>query len=832
MGLLRSCLVLGLVAFAATGAVSHQAQPASQVLELYRQLGSAELDPARVYQIREASLDRGALHLTFNDGTVAFTRAVDGHVTGAFFEGDGDLLVMPSTLPERASLAEFTKATTLEESFSSAYLRFDDDTFHQLEPDLRPPGNAEEFLARWNTAVQELAYQDALRLLMRFTRQPQPGVETGAGMDRYMHVRVSGVKLGTFDVFYDSRSSEQISIGQIAHVEQGTFFNVWTSFSGNRVRAQQQAEPNAEGEQANRMIRISRYRISTRVNPPHEIVGESEATLEAVQGGWRVGVFELSRYLKLSAVTMEQPWPGCDCGQQVPLAFIQNEALQGGLLARRGNDIVAIVFPKPVPVGAHMRVKFAYSGDVLSEAGGGLMYVGARGIWYPNVGMEMADFDMTFRYPADWTLVATGRRTALRNVGGEQEAHWASDHPLPVAGFNLGRYTEATAQAANIAVATYAAHDVETNFPTSPPQVIATVPARRSSRPVVMENARPQPSSHASDVAQQSARYIDWLTARIGPFPYELLSLTQMPGSSSQGWPGLIYLSSFVYVANDEPVQAHWSEWERALYGRLMLAHEIGHQWWGDAVGWRSYHDQWISEALANYCALMYIEATKPADFRVIMDHLRSELLAKNKSGEQLTDAGPVTFGIRLSSSHFPDGYQGVTYGRGTWLIHMLRHMWRDAAIAEGAKGDPDAAFLRVLRDVAEQYRYKKLSTAELQKAFERALPPPARYDGKTSLDWFFERWVNGTDIPHLELDDVHFSERAGKLQATGKILQKGGERDLITSVPIYAAAPQGGRAVLLGRVFADGPESTFHLTAPAGTRKLLLDPNETVLRQ
>jgi hypothetical protein len=35
---------------------------------------------------------------------------------------------------------------------------------------------------------------------------------------------------------------------------------------------------------------------------------------------------------------------------------------------------------------------------------------------------------------------------------------------------------------------------------------------------------------------------------------------------------------------------------------------------------------------------------------------------------------------------------------------------------------------------------------------------------------------------------------------------------------------------VLLGRVFADGPETSFHFSAPLGTHRLLLDPNDTVL--
>ena len=63
----------------------------------------------------------------------------------------------------------------------------------------------------------------------------------------------------------------------------------------------------------------------------------------------------------------------------------------------------------------------------------------------------------------------------------------------------------------------------------------------------------------------------------------------------------------------------------------------------------------------------------------------------------------------------------------------------------------------------------------------------------------------------------------------SGTILQKDAPPELVTSVPVYAV--RGGKQlVLLGRVFADGEESSFRLSAPTGTRKVVLDPYETVL--
>jgi hypothetical protein len=111
---------------------------------------------------------------------------------------------------------------------------------------------------------------------------------------------------------------------------------------------------------------------------------------------------------------------------------------------------------------------------------------------------------------------------------------------------------------------------------------------------------------------------------------------------------------------------------------------------------------------------------------------------------------------------------------------------------------------------------------------FEEQLPPSLWYEGKRSLDWFYQGWINGTAIPKLELQAVKFADKAGSTAISGTILQKNGTNELVTSIPVYAAV--AGKTVLIGRVFADGPETQFHLTAPSGTRKILLDPNQTLL--
>jgi hypothetical protein len=140
----------------------------------------------------------------------------------------------------------------------------------------------------------------------------------------------------------------------------------------------------------------------------------------------------------------------------------------------------------------------------------------------------------------------------------------------------------------------------------------------------------------------------------------------------------------------------------------------------------------------------------------------------------------------------------------------------------------PDEPIFRALRKLRERYQGGPVTTAELFHAFEQELPRSLRYNERSSLDWFYQGWVNGVAIPSFEVSGVKYVAKDGATQITGTIRQKSAPDDLVTSVPVYAQV--SGKEVFLGRVFADGAETQFHFTAPAGARKVILDPKETVL--
>jgi hypothetical protein len=792
---------------------------------LYTRLRSVGLDERRIYSVRGATIDRPNLHLVFDAGTIAFTEDVCGRITGAVFEGHGEILVRPPNRVERASLALFTGMAILEEQFTTAYLRFDDDTVASLQPFLSPESEDKDFVKQRNDTSRALAGPDALRLLLDFSHfLPTPaGTDPVREFPRFFHARLQGEKLGNFELYWDAAVAEPLWVGQIRLRDGIPFWDVWTSFTPGAPRGAGASPDAIAGD-----VVIDKIRIQTSVQPPTMLRASADVNLAVKKGGRRTLLFELSRFLKVDSVQMN--------GRS--LDFLQNEALEGTELRRNGNDLVAVVFPATLESGQTLELSFHYTGEVLSEAGTGLLRVGERGTWYPNFGLNPAQFDLEFHYPSDWMLVATGKLVSppASDGPGQQVSRWVSEGPIPVAGFNLGKYLHAEAKAGNTVVQAYATVGVERSFPKAPPELVQPrqeFPGPRAPLPIlVAPPPPPSPARNAQAVADKAAAAVNLFSQWFGPHPFGSLALTQMPGDMSQGWPGLVFLSSYSFLSPQEQADLHLDP-VAALLSNQVLAHETAHQWWGDLVLWKSYRDQWLSEGLANYSAMLVLEQHNPSQFRQVLEKYRNDLLSKNKEGEWLRDAGPVTLGQRLISSHFPNGYTAISYERGAWLFHMLRSMLRDAeAVSHSRNGSTSVTeepFFRALRRVRERYAGKSITTAQLIKVFEEELPRPLWFENRRSLDWFLDGWINGTALPRLEVRDVRFTQKERGVSVAGVITQDNAPDDLVTAVPVYAIF-SGNSRTLLGIVMADGAETSFRLNAPAGTRKIALDPRQTIL--
>ena len=254
----------------------------------------------------------------------------------------------------------------------------------------------------------------------------------------------------------------------------------------------------------------------------------------------------------------------------------------------------------------------------------------------------------------------------------------------------------------------------------------------------------------------------------------------------------------------------------------------MAHQWWGNVAGSAEYRDGWIQEAMANYLALMYADGKRPASQRMKtwLDRYRSALTTKVPDTTLMPDsAGPLSFGWRLLSSRAPNAYETVTYGKGTWVIHMLREM-----LAEPNAAEPDARFRELLKTILSEYHFAPLSTADFQRAIEKRMTPAMDMEGTHSMDWFFDQWVRSTGIPHYSVE-FQVKGRDREFLVTGKLVQSGVDDVFTAPVPLYAMRPgPGAKPEKLGVVVTNGTETRFRFVTKSRPAKILIDPRDTVL--
>jgi hypothetical protein len=344
----------------------------------------------------------------------------------------------------------------------------------------------------------------------------------------------------------------------------------------------------------------------------------------------------------------------------------------------------------------------------------------------------------------------------------------------------------------------------------------------RSQARMQLPSTQPSPADGLKHLAREIDSSIHFYEGYAGPFPFKQLAVSQIPGSFGQGWPGLLYLSTYSFLPQIAQEKVGLSSEGQEHFNELVPFHEAAHQWWGNVVGWSSYRDQWIDEAIASYLALLFADSQKTPDrrMRVWLDRYRAKLEARVPNTDLVSaDVGAIGLGSRLTSSKAPAGFEEVIYPKGAWIIHMIREMLRQP----GSK-NPDARFQALLQKLYSKYSYRALSTADLQRELNAVMTPAMDLDGNHSMEWFIEDWVRGTGVPHYRIE--YSTKRSEKgFIVRGKLFQTRVPRGFVAPVPIHSAA-----GAYLGRVIAGGDETPFHFNVVADPGKLQIDPQMTLL--
>jgi hypothetical protein len=223
----------------------------------------------------------------------------------------------------------------------------------------------------------------------------------------------------------------------------------------------------------------------------------------------------------------------------------------------------------------------------------------------------------------------------------------------------------------------------------------------------------------------------------------------------------------------------------------------------GRTVAPSNYHDYWLMEGLTRYLAAFSQDANDSAGTRVraLLNEMREQL-------KPVETAGPIWIGPRIISSRNPEAYRAV-YGKGVWIIHMLRMMLRQ----EGQ--NPDAKFLEMLNEFMATYDGKAVSTWDFRRVAEK-------YAAK-KLDWFFDQWVLDAGLPTYSVD---YKIDGGGSQYTirGTITQTGVPDGFMMPVPVYADNEY------LGTVQVGESDGQFRFQVSKKPERVLIDPEMTVL--
>ena len=568
-----------------------------------------------------------------------------------------------------------------------------------------------------------------------------------------------------------------------------TFFDVWTSFTAAPYRKGARKPPQPE-------LILKDYRIDATLEPDLLLRATTNAKFTLAEGGERVLPFDIAGAMHVSSATVD--------GE--PAEVLQPDSMRANLIRNDGNTLFLVVAPHALEAGVH-EAQFHHEGEVVEDAGNQVYFVGPRGTWYPNFDMQFARYDLTFRYPKDLGLVIPGDIVSDAIDGDWRVTRRVTSVPIRFAGFNLGMYERTQVVRNGYTVEVCANRAGETALQPRMAAPAAATPGRR--RTINTEPASPQPPNppaRLAELADEVASSLEFMTARFGPPPLKTLEVSPIPGTFGQGFPGMLYLSTMSYLRREDQAMAHLNARAQSFFIDLIEAHETAHQWWGNVVGATSYRDNWLMEALANYSALLYLEKRDGRGaLDAALDEYRQDLLRKDTDGQTAESAGPIVLGSRLESSHSPAAWNSITYGKGSWILHMLR-----ARIG-------DERFVAMLAELRKRYEWKTISTEQFRQLAAEFLPPGS---SDPKLEVFFEQWVYGTGIPALTLSySVHGRTPAVKL--TGKVSQTGVDSEFSVQVPVEIQS-SGGRQVRVVRTSGSPVEFTVALKqAPA---KVALD--------
>lgn len=642
-------------------------------------------------------------------------------IIGAVYTGRGRFAFRAGHPVERDQLRRAFQSDSLDLAVKSVVLLFGDGTAAELEGQLT-------FAASGVPNGAENAVRDAVRYLE--AEDDDLGFDIGV-----MRTFLNGDSTALFHAHmeledgdpvyyrYDASLGESVSLGRKAR--RGRVYDLVASFDVERERDPTWVDRDRPAAE------VLHYDVDVVIEDNLDFQAVTRPFVIVNGAGEQWIPFRLFRELKVDSVR----WAGVRT-QHVR----DDDAYQ-----------LWVRTPGAVEAGSGHDVEFFYGGDLIRRVEGWVFIRSMTG-WYPVAGEVDATFDLEFTYPARYSFAGTGVETERRQEGDVVYAHWEVTKPSPHASFNLGEFTETPFDDGRV------------------PAVRLQVAERAHKR---LEGLLLQ-QDIAQQVGSDIVNSLAFFTEAYGPAPVESLLVTEIPYSHGQAFPEMLQLSWVTF------------QWTGSKgHDEIFRAHEVAHLWWGLSARPRTYRDTWLSEGLAEFSGLWYMQ-------RVLMNNeLYFDRLddAKRRILERRGKSGPIGLGPRVFSSRTEEDYQIVVYEKGAWVIQMLRNLMLDLDTMD------ESIFKGVMQDLYQLGQRGPIGTEDLKRLSEQHLG--------VDMTWFFDQWVYGNEIPTWRFSWTG-EETAEGYQIHARILQEDVPDDFQMIVPVRVGFGDEGWARF--RVLVKGP--------------------------
>jgi aminopeptidase N len=502
-------------------------------------------------------------------------------------------------------------------------------------------------------------------------------------------------------------------------------------------------------------IDITHYKINAELLPDSHSLKAQAVVAMKIGKQTQSAVLEMNGSLAISSVK------GPD-GKA--LQFIQDKV----------NDMnVKVNLEKVYPAGSDITLTFDYAGALASPEGGPipdtrLAYIGPEGSylfyaarWFPFHGYaaDRATSDISMTVPKGWTVAGHSANpvTPLTNKDGRVTFTFVETQPTLPGSFAAGQFIARTIKSGGMQVDIY------------------VLPGREA---------------RVQEFGQEIAQVLQFYNGRFGQYAFGsryVVAEVDDETLETYSGAGITFLGHKTFISDKQvPVES--------------LAREVAYQWWGQAVGLKSFDDAWLSQGLAEYSSVLYRESREsPAEFHETLSEIIEMALAFEQEASisrapaQLNDQSPA--------------YRSVIFYKGAYVYHMLR-----STIG-------DEKFFNLLKTYYSTYKGQNTGIGEFEALTNKV--------AGSNLRGFFGLWIDSTGVPEFKVDYSIIRTKEGKFKARGTVRQN---LDSFRGPVGVALEAEGGRETKT-TVDMNGTSADFELSSEGKPLNVIVDPENRYLR-